>query len=258
MPDRTKTIVMTIILIVVVVVVAAIFLGNKWSRPNTASTQTATSTADQRCPENYATDEERSTEDKSFITDFLTSNPQGTIADYVQARIDFLTKNNCTQTLKYIQDNGGIEGYIKTMMNDLTSTDTPAISTTTIDPHTATSGSSIKIASSSANDLYALSSTERNSFLLYGNNTGKYQVVVNATNDGIQNHRALIWDDVDFWTHRGFALYELGDCAGAGAAFYHVLMRASKDSTAYEVASGLMADTEDKSCGVATSSDNAK
>ena len=75
--------------------------------------------SNKNCPENYSTDEERSTEYKSFITNFLTSNPQGTVADLAQARIDFLTKNNCTQTLKYIQDNGGVEQYTKTIEDDL-------------------------------------------------------------------------------------------------------------------------------------------
>ena len=66
------------------------------------------------------TDEEKVAEAKRFITDFLASNPQGNITDYAQARIDFLTKNNCTQTLKYIQDNGGIEVYKKTIILNLT------------------------------------------------------------------------------------------------------------------------------------------
>ena len=124
MRDKTKNITLTFILIVIVL--AGIFLGNKYSRPKIAFTQTATSMTDQKCPEDYATNEEMVAGDKSFITDFLASNPQGTIADFPQARIDFLTKNNCTQTLQYIQDNGGIEGYKKTMMNNLTATDTSA------------------------------------------------------------------------------------------------------------------------------------
>ena len=79
-----------------------------------------------------------------------------------------------------------------------------------------------------------------------------YQVVVNATNDGIKNHRDLVWDDIDFWNHRGRALYSLGDCANAGAAFYHILMRSPND----EMASGFITSIlNDKTC-VATTSTN--
>jgi len=91
--------------------------------------------SNKKCPENYATDEERNVEYKSFIREFLASNSQGTTADLAQARINFLTKNNCTQTLKYIQDNGGIEQYTKTMMSVLTATDTQATSTDPIGPY---------------------------------------------------------------------------------------------------------------------------
>ena len=108
---------------------------------------------------------------------------------------------------------------------------------------------SSQTASSSVSDLYAMSATDRNDFLIWANNNKNYQVVVNATDDGIKNHRDLVWEDVDFWTHRGMALYELGDCNLAGASFYHVLVRASKDSVAYDVASHLMgAISDDKFC----------
>lgn len=74
-------------------------------------------------------------------------------------------------------------------------------------------------------DIYQWPKEDRNQFLLYGNQEKQYQAVVNFTDTGIQNHRELIWDDIDFWNHRGFALYELGDKAKSLAAFYHVLMR---------------------------------
>ena len=139
---KTKYIALTFIL--VIIVLTGIFLGNKYSAPKIISTQTATSTIGQKCPENYTTDEERNAEYKNFITGFITSNPHGTAADMAYARIDFLTKNNCTQTLEYIQDNGGTEQYIETMMSDLAAIPT-TISTSTSEafkdiPDTAQSG----------------------------------------------------------------------------------------------------------------------
>lgn len=111
--------------------------------------------------------------------------------------------------------------------------------------------------SSSAKDLYAESSAFRNGFLVWANENKEYQTVVKATDDGIQNHKALIWDDMDFWVHRGMALYKLGDCDGAKTSFEHVLTRAQKDSVAYDVASGLSVSiVENKTClATATSSD---
>ena len=117
-----------------ILIVISIFL---FANYNKQQSQTLSSSSP-KCPENYTTDEERNTEYKSFITGFASSSPQGTVADLAQARIDFLTKNNCVQTLKYIQDNGGIEGYIKTTMNDLMASDTPVTSTqTTVNTNTA-------------------------------------------------------------------------------------------------------------------------
>ncbi len=109
--------------------------------------------------------------------------------------------------------------------------------------------------SSTTPDLYALPSAERDNFLFMGNQNKDYQFVVNATDDGIKNHKDLVWDDIDFWNHRGMAFYSLGDCADAGAAFYHVLMRNPNDS----VASGYIAAIlNDKSCDTATSSSDIK
>ena len=126
MSNKTKNI--ALIFILVIIVLTGIFLGNKYSAPKIISTQTATSTIGQKCPENYTTDEERNIEYKSFTTDFLASHPQGTVADLAQARTNFLTENNCIKTLKYIQDNGGVEQYTKTITDDLVATNTPTVS----------------------------------------------------------------------------------------------------------------------------------
>lgn len=116
-------------------------------------------------------------------------------------------------------------------------------------PQEATIADSVEAkAGSSAltsNDLYTLSPKERNGFLLWANNQKDYQSVISATNEGIEKHRELVWDDIDFWLHRGFALYGVGDCPEAGAAFYHVLMREPEN----EVASEAMADVVNNRCG---------
>ena len=193
MPDKTKSI--AIVIMLVIVVVAAIFLGNKLSRPEAISTQTVTSTTDRGCPENYATDEERVAEAKSFITDFLASNPQGNITDYAQARIDFLTKNNCIQTLKYIQDNGGIEVYKKTIIDNLMATDTPATSTTTDSQYIPdTSSSFIKNYFDDASRLGIVSVSPKVGF-----NTGiaKYPTLTWQT-EYISKEASLINIDVEY------------------------------------------------------------
>jgi len=69
--------------------------------------------------------------------------------------------------------------------------------------------------------LYSMSSTSRNSFLLQMIEAKEYQAVINATNDGIQNHTDLVRNDVAFWDHRAMAYYELGNCVDALAAAYH-------------------------------------
>ncbi len=114
---------------------------------------------------------------------------------------------------------------------------------------TSTTVSITQESTSTTPDLYALSSADRDSFLFMGNQNKDYQFVVNATDYGIKNHKDLIWNDIDFWNHRGFALYSLGNCADAGAAFYHVLLRAPND----DVASGFLANIlNDKNCGTTT------
>ncbi len=86
------------------------------------------------------------------------------------------------------------------------------------------------------------SATDRNDFLFEANAEGEYQVVVNATNEGIQKYKDLIWDDIDFWNHRGFALYKLGECNEAGAAFYHVLVRDPKNEVASAFTASIVKD----------------
>jgi len=111
-------------------------------------------------------------------------------------------------------------------------------------------------ATSSDKDLlYNLSPADRDTFLFTGNQNKDYQFVVDATNYGIQNHKDLIWDDIDFWNHRGMAFYSLGNYAEAGASFYHVLMRAPNDDVAFNY---LFTILNDKSCNTATSSSNLK
>jgi hypothetical protein len=110
-------------------------------------------------------------------------------------------------------------------------------------------------ASSTSSNFYTLSQAERDNYLFMMNQDKDYHAVVNATNDGIQNHRELVWNDLDFWEHRGMALYELGNCVEAGAAFYHVLVRVPDDN----VASAFMTNiTSGKGCGIATSTSSVK
>lgn len=85
-------------------------------------------------------------------------------------------------------------------------------------------------------ELYAMPAEARNAFLYQMNDEEEYQIVIEATDDGIENYRETVWDDIDFWTHRGFALFKVGDCAEAGAASYHVLMR-DEDN---EIAAAIM------------------
>lgn len=77
----------------------------------------------------------------------------------------------------------------------------------------------------SNDNLYTLSAAERNDVLFNLNEKEDYAAVVTTTNFGIKNHKGLVWDDADFWTHRGFAFYKLGQCTEAAAAFYHASMR---------------------------------
>lgn len=101
-------------------------------------------------------------------------------------------------------------------------------------------------ASSSINDLYLWSPEERNGLLFVADMEKDYRVVVNATNDGIKNHKELIWDDIDFWIHRGVALFQLGDCSEATETFTHALTLDPHDETATDFMGLILS----KQCGV--------
>ena len=74
-------------------------------------------------------------------------------------------------------------------------------------------------------DLYILPKAERNILLVQMNNEREYQAVIDITNEGIQKHKSLVWEDTDFWNHRGFAFYKLGNCIESAAAFGHVVLQ---------------------------------
>lgn len=71
-------------------------------------------------------------------------------------------------------------------------------------------------------------------------------MVVNATDDGIKNHKELVWNDIDFWIHRGVALFQLGDCREAEETFKHALTIDSHD----DVALAFMGDIKNMRCGL--------
>jgi hypothetical protein len=90
--------------------------------------------------------------------------------------------------------------------------------------------------------FFTLPSNDRNQWLAKAVFGGEYQTVLNVTQSGIDHHRDLIWDDIDFWIHRGVAYYQLGNCAQSGAAFYHVLMREPKNEMATEMMQRIIKD----------------
>ena len=70
-----------------------------------------------------------------------------------------------------------------------------------------------------SSEFYALTAEERNQMLVKMIYAGEYKVVVSATNDGIENYRDLVWDDLDFWIHRGVALFQLEIALNQGRHF---------------------------------------
>ena len=77
-------------------------------------------------------------------------------------------------------------------------------------------------------ELYASTPEERNSFLFFANSQKipqGYEMTIKITDYGIENFRDIIWDDIDFWSHRGTALLVMKRCEEAIAAFYHIIMR---------------------------------
>jgi len=59
-----------------------------------------------KCPEDYATDEERRQALEEFMREFLVNSPDdATIEDLGNARMQFLEDNNCQETLDYIRNN---------------------------------------------------------------------------------------------------------------------------------------------------------
>ena len=98
--------------------------------------------------------------------------------------------------------------------------------------------------SQEAVSIYLLSPQERNSILFEQNQQKNYQYVVDTTQEGIISYKDSIWEDVDFWNHRGVALYSLGACAEAGASFYHVLVLEPNDPVALK----FMSELENRLC----------
>jgi len=92
--------------------------------------------------------------------------------------------------------------------------------------------------------FYALSPEERSQALANMVFAGEYRAVVNATQFGIDNYRDLVWDDIDFWIHRGMAFFQLGNCPDSSAAFYHVLTRDPED----EIALSMMSKIGEEKC----------
>ena len=93
-------------------------------------------------------------------------------------------------------------------------------------------------------EFYGLPAEKRNQMLVEMIYAGEYKAVVNATNDGIEKYRDLVWEDLDFWIHRGVALFQLGNCAESGAAFYHVAVRVPED----KMVSSMMAKITNEGC----------
>lgn len=95
-----------------------------------------------------------------------------------------------------------------------------------------------------SSEFYALPAEKRNQMLVEMIFAGEYRAVINATNDGIEKYHDLVWDDLDFWIHRGVALFQLGNCAESAAAFYHVAVRAPEN----KIASSMMAKITNEGC----------
>lgn len=70
-----------------------------------------------QCPENYVDEVTKSAAAKKFITDFLSINPEASLGNLGMARLSFFQINNCQETLKRINDRGGEDEYIKSIIS---------------------------------------------------------------------------------------------------------------------------------------------
>lgn len=68
------------------------------------------------CPEHYVTDEDINAEIARFISTYLKDHPNASIEKLGSARIDYLEKNKCIQTLELIESRGGKEAYVDSMV----------------------------------------------------------------------------------------------------------------------------------------------
>ncbi len=76
-----------------------------------------------KCPEQYATEQERNDAYTQYSESMVAAHPNWTASDFAQARADFLVQNNCTQTLQYINENGGMEAYKDSVVKSITTDD---------------------------------------------------------------------------------------------------------------------------------------
>ena len=77
--------------------------------------------------------------------------------------------------------------------------------------------------------LYSMATSDRDAVLYQMIGTKDYATVIKATDEGIQNFKNLVWDDVEFWDMRATAYFRLGDCVEAAAAAYHASVRDQTD-----------------------------
>lgn len=73
-----------------------------------------------KCPEYYATEQERNNAYNQYAKNAIASNPNWTVNDFAEARANFLIQNNCTQTLRYIDEHGGMAVYKNTIIESIT------------------------------------------------------------------------------------------------------------------------------------------
>lgn len=107
--------------------------------------------------------------------------------------------------------------------------------------------------------FYNLPPKQRSTYLYQMNVAGDYRGVVTATDEGIQDYKDVVRNDVDFWNHRGYALYQLGECIHANTSFWH----ASGLDINNKIASEYMAHIgqnyrEGKGCGAHASTTPSK
>lgn len=181
-----------------------------------------------KCPENYTMDAERNAEYNKFVADFEAYYPQETIRDFAMARVGFLVGNDCTKTLKYIDDNGGISQYIENIVNNILTDEDEATSTT---------GTSTE-ATTTQNDASSYEEKAR-AFNL----SGKYEEALTAANTAI----SLDENNMDAWIDQAEAYYGFGDCNDATADMYHVAMKEPDNSFVNEFMSEIMNSAKCKS-----------